>query len=253
MKHIKLYILFFLATVALYSATDNPENIYNKANANYASGDFTGAVKLYEELIERGYNSPELFYNLGNSYYRLRKTAETVYYYEKALKLSPGDEDIIFNLNISNLRVIDKFEQVPTFFLTDISYSVLNSFSSNKWAAFGIASIWLTLVLLVGFMFFQNIALKKSLFALAVFFFVFFLSTLLFSYQRLQIETADDTAVIFEKSAYVKSSPEKSGADLFILHEGSKVQIIDSIGDWVEIRLPNGSKGWLPFNNLRVI
>jgi len=253
MKHTKFYILFFLASIALYSATDNPEDLFNKANANYASGDFTGAVKLYEELIERGYNSPELFYNLGNSYYRLRKTAETVYYFEKALKLNPDDEDIIFNLNIANLRVIDKFEQVTTFFLTDIYYSVLSSFSSDKWASLGIVSIWLTMLMLIGFLFIQNIALKKTLFALAVFFFVFFLSTLLFSYQRLQIETTQDTAIIFEKSAYIKSSPEENGEDLFILHEGSKVQITDSIGDWVEIRLPNGSKGWLPFNNLRVI
>lgn len=254
MNNIKLlYIFFILAAIPLNSASDNPNDTFTKANELYAAGDYTEAVKLYKELAEQGYNSPELFYNIGNSYYRLRKIPETIYYFEKALRLNPDDADIIFNLNVANLRVIDKFEQLPTFFLTDIYYSLINSFNSDKWATLGIVSIWITLTMLILFLFIQNTFLKKSFFALAIFSIVFFFCTILFSYQRLEIETARDTAIIFDKTAYVKSSPEETGADLFILHEGSKVKITDSIGDWVEISLPNGNKGWLPSSSLRVI
>ena len=44
----------------------------------------------------------------------------------------------------------------------------------------------------------------------------------------------------------VKSSPSSSGVDLFVLHEGTKVEIMDKADNWDKIKIADGSVGWMP-------
>ena len=63
----------------------------------------------------------------------------------------------------------------------------------------------------------------------------------------------DKNAIVTSASAYVKSSPDEKGNDLFIIHEGTKVEILDDYLAWKKIRIPNGSIGWLKNNEIEQI
>jgi SH3-like domain-containing protein len=51
----------------------------------------------------------------------------------------------------------------------------------------------------------------------------------------------------------VKSTPAEKGSDLFVIHSGLKVSITDHLNEWVEIRLPNGEKGWVLLSQIEEI
>jgi SH3-like domain-containing protein len=52
-------------------------------------------------------------------------------------------------------------------------------------------------------------------------------------------------AIVMQPTVTVKSSPSEKGTNLFVIHEGLKVKITDKLGDWLEVRLADGNKGWL--------
>jgi tetratricopeptide (TPR) repeat protein len=248
-------VLFFMLTVLVQSNAEefDARSVFEHANQLYINKDYTEAVKEYRKLIDNGYESADIFFNLANSYYRLRKTPEAIYYYEKAKKLNPDDDDINFNLNVANLRVVDKFKSIPKFFLTEWYENTVNMFSSNTWAIWALISVWAAMILLVAFLFVWNLKLKKSLFAGAILMIIVFVFSLFFTFDRMGKENAKNEAIIFSASVYVKSSPDDKSTDLFILHEGTKVKIKDKIGNWLEIMLPNGSVGWMPEKDLKII
>ncbi|HRZ22174.1 MAG TPA: SH3 domain-containing protein, partial [Bacteroidales bacterium] len=60
-------------------------------------------------------------------------------------------------------------------------------------------------------------------------------------------------AIVFDPSLTVRSSPSENSVDLFVVHEGTKVAITDRLGDWYEIRIANGSTGWIQNTSIRSI
>jgi len=254
MKRLVLITLILLSYSMLCfgSETDNI-SVFENANQLYQNKDYSSAIFEYLKIVDAGVESSEVYYNLGNSYYRVRKTAEAIYFYEKALKLNPDDDDIKFNLNIANLRVVDKFETLPKFFITEWYEMALTNFSSTYWGIIAVLSIWVAAVLLSLFLFVWNLVLKKSFFAGAVIALFIFIVSLILTFDSINHENRDDTAVIFSSSVYVKSAPDDSSTDLFILHEGTKVSIQDNVGDWLKIRLPDGTVGWMSKDDLKII
>ena len=252
MKKLVLMIVFIGFSFSLFSQ-DDPKQIYSQANTYYQNKEFTKAIELYDKLIKENKISSEIFFNLGNAHYRLRHVPESVYNFELAKKLNPDDDEIDFNLRIANLRVIDKFEQMPRFFLAEWYSAILDVFSSNRWALISLISFWITFLCLAGFLIIWNMSIKKMLFAGALFVFLFSIATLILSFNRLSAENSSEEAIIFAQTVYAKSSPDKVSTDLFILHEGTKLKITDKVGDWVKIKLANGTVGWMPKSSLRVI
>ena len=51
----------------------------------------------------------------------------------------------------------------------------------------------------------------------------------------------------------VKSSPEPNSIDKLILHEGAKVQIDETLGQWHKVRIADGNTGWLPVSDVTTI
>ena len=58
-------------------------------------------------------------------------------------------------------------------------------------------------------------------------------------------------AIIFAESIEVKSEPSMGGEVAFVLHEGTKVQIIDADDQWFRIALVDGKDGWIPATELK--
>lgn len=242
--------------IIIFSLIGNAQNFQlaiDSANSNYTNGNYELAIEYYNQVIDAGYEAAEVYYNLGNAYFRSNKTTLAILNYERALKLNPDDEDILFNLQLSKQYVIDKIEVLPEFFLTKWYRSLLNIFNSNTWALISMFTFVMGLILLLLYFLVQQITIKKLGFWFGLVFLFFALVTFSFSNKLKQNILAHDEAIIITQAVTVKSSPDNSGTDLFVIHEGLKVSITDEIGEWREIKLTDGSKGWLLKTDLEKI
>jgi tetratricopeptide (TPR) repeat protein len=252
MKRIAVIIGFLVMSLCLAKANEATET-FNKANMLYQNGNFSKSAQYYEKIVNNGYENAEVFYNLGNAYFRMNKIPEAILNYERALRLAPDDDDIITNLNIADLRIVDKIEPVPKFFLVQWYEGIRGLFSSGRWSIIMVVFLWLLLGGLTGFFVIWSPGLKKLFFGVALVSIVIVIFSLIFASQQYSIERAHDYAIVFNQTVYVKSSPDEDGKDLFILHEGTKVKIVDAVGNWRKMKLANGNIGWLPGEAVEVI
>lgn len=247
-----IFLIFSISTV-LYVNAQEADSLLRKANDLYTKGNYQDAANIYETIIKLGYESSELYFNTANSYYKQNVIAHAILNYEKAIRLAPNDEDIRYNLDLSNRLVIDKIEVLPVFFITDWLRSLKNIFTSDNWAILSIVTFIISLIFISLYLYSRNIGLKKLSFWLGFFIIFFSVIAFVFSYQQKQNILSGKTAIIMNPSVTVKSSPDASGTDLFVLHEGTKVWLGDKISDWNEIKLSDGSKGWLKADDLEII
>ncbi|MBI5324204.1 MAG: tetratricopeptide repeat protein [Ignavibacteriae bacterium] len=249
----KIIYLIAIFTLTSYSFANEALETFKKANMFYQNGYFSKAALNYEKIINNGYENGEIYYNLGNTYFRMNKIPNAIINYERALRLSPDDEDVIVNLNVANLRIVDKIEPLPKFFLVQWYEGIRNILSSGNWAVILVISVWIVFICLAVFVFFESPFVKKLLFGTLVLSVVVAVFSFMFSIQQNNTENSRNFAIVFEPTVYVKSSPDEEGKDLFILHEGTKVNIVDAVGKWRKIKLANGNIGWLPGEAVEII
>ena len=229
------------------------ESTLKEAEEAYAKEDYTQAIELYESILKSYGESAMVYYNLGNAYYKVGKVASAILNYERALLLNPGDSDTRFNLQVARQKTVDKIEPIGEFFLTRWIGTVEDVYSADGWAKWGVASFVLFIGCLVLFFFSKWIRLKKIGFFAGICFLLISLVANLFadSQQDKLLHRAD--AIVFASTVTVKSSPDASGTDLFILHEGTKVTIKSTLGEWSEIQLEDGNVGWMPSKEIQQI
>jgi tetratricopeptide (TPR) repeat protein len=236
----------------LVKADDN-QILLDEANKVYNEGSFEQATELYEKVIENGFESAEVYYNLGNSYFKQNKTAASILYYEKAKKLEPNDEDINFNLKIANNRIVDKIETVPELFYIQWWNTLIYALTVDQWGILSTAFFILLLVMALVFLLSRVVWLKKASFWFGLLFLISSLSTYALANQKFNSFKKDHEAIVFTPTVTVKSSPTESSIDLFVIHEGTKVELLDNVGDWYEIAIANGSVGWMKGGDIRKI
>ena len=229
------------------------ESTLKEAEEAYAKEDYTQAIELYESVLKSYGESAMVYYNLGNAYYKAGTVAPAILNYERALLLNPGDSDTRFNLQVARQKTVDKIEPIGEFFLTRWIGTVEDVYSADGWAKWGVASFVLFIGCLVLFFFSKWIRLKKIGFFAGICFLLISLVANLFadSQQDKLLHRAD--AIVFASTVTVKSSPDASGTDLFILHEGTKVTIKSTLGEWSEIQLEDGNVGWMPSKEIQQI
>ena len=229
------------------------ESTLKEAEEAYAKEDYTQAIELYESVLKSYGESAMVYYNLGNAYYKAGKVAPAILNYERALLLNPGDSDTRFNLQVARQKTVDKIEPIGEFFLTRWIGTVEDVYSADGWAKWGVASFLLFIGCLVLFFFSKWIRLKKIGFFAGICFLLISLVANMFadSQQDKLLHRAD--AIVFASTVTVKSSPDASGTDLFILHEGTKVTIKSTLGEWSEIQLEDGNVGWMPSKEIQQI
>ena len=249
-RNILLVVVFF---VTLFSYATENQLIIAKANKAYSDGLFTHAVDLYKQVLNSGNESWELYYNLGNSYYKLNDYTSAILYYEKAKKLNPGNEDINFNLKVTNIKIADKIEPLPEMFYKRWYRNLVELFEVDNWAKITILTFLLALFSALVYVISQRVFLRKIGFWTGILFFILSLISVHFSFQNYKTLQNNTEAIIFAPTVTIKSSPDEKSIDLFVLHEGTKVKILDNIGNWFEIRIANGSVGWLPVSSLENI
>jgi tetratricopeptide (TPR) repeat protein len=222
-----------------------------KGNQHYLDGEYELAAAAYQSIIDSGYASAELYYNLGNAHYKSHNITMALVNYERAHILDPKDPDIQNNLQVAREFVVDRIEVLPEFFLRKAWVGFVKIFDADVWGVLSLLAFFSALALFLVYFFSRRPALRRLSFWLALAFIFVSISTLVFAGQQEKFVTRHNQAIILTPSLTIKSSPdEESGTDLFLLHEGTKVTVADELGEWREVVLSDGNRGWLKESDL---
>ncbi|MDN5348720.1 MAG: hypothetical protein PWQ54_116 [Bacteroidales bacterium] len=248
-----IFVFVTLASNSLQAEELTLEQQYEIAHQQYNEANFDSALVVYRNIYEAGYTSAELLYNIGNTYYKLRQIPSAILFYERALKLAPNDPDIIHNLAIANNRIIDKIEPVPQLFFKNWWETFYKMFSADWWAIISLIFLALFLSLLFIFIISENRSIRKVSFFSGLLILLITIGTFGMASQKYYYTKSINEAIVFTPTITVKSSPSASSVDLFVLHEGTKVSLLDEVDGWKEIKIANGSVGWMPSESLKGI
>lgn len=243
-------VLFFAAFPLI---ADEAPQTFEEGNRLYLQAKYAEAIAQYEKVVERGDESGELYFNLGNAYYKSGKIQKAILNYERAKQLLPGDEDIQFNLQLANLQVTDKIDAVPKLFIYRWFDSLITMFSLTTMGWIVYIFFLLTLAAFAYFLYAPTYLQKRvSMFVGFVFSMALILTMIGFGVQSYK-ESNTEFAIVMSDAANIKSAPDSKGNDLFVLHKGLKLQVLDSVNHWRKIRLADGKVGWIPENDCEII
>jgi tetratricopeptide (TPR) repeat protein len=252
---LKIHIisLIIIMIFSLPAFTQEQEEKFRQGAEYFSAGSFEKALDVWTSLYKTGYRSAELNYNIGNAYFKMNNIPGSILYYERASLLKPADEDIKYNLQIARTLVVDRFEEIPELFFVSWYNFMSLVLSSNTWARISIATFIMCLIFLSLYFYSSKYRLKVLGFWFALLMVVVSLSSLALTLRNKNLVYNSREAIIFSPLVNGKSSPDNSGTDLFLLHEGTKVTVEDEVGGWFEVRLSDGNKGWIPSNSLEII
>lgn len=249
MKRIFL-ISIMLACVSLMQAAITKAD----ADALYEKGNYEEAAAAYESLLKVEGLAAEVYYNLGNCYYKLDKIPFAVLNYERALLLDPGDGDIRANLALARGKTVDKVVPPSEMFFVTWWRDLTNCMSMDSWTIVGFSAFILMLIGILVYRFVPQLLARKIGFYSAMFLFALVIIANFAAFSQHRDLTHRNTAVILAPSVVVKSSPSDRSTDLFLIHEGSKVEILDnSMKEWMEVKFEEGKQGWIPVHVAEII
>lgn len=223
---------------------------FEQANVAYNMGNYDSARIIYEKVLSTDVESVPLYFNLGNTYYKMHEYPMAIYYYERALKLDPSNEEVQNNLAIANHAIVDKIEPVPQSFVVRGWNNARASFSADQWAWCSIIFFALLLVSLFLFLRSHKVGVRKLGFFAGIIFLLTFALSVIFAAQLKHASEKQDQAIVMAPTVTVKSSPNEASVDLFVLHEGTKVTVLESSNGWSKVRIANGSVGWLEVDKM---
>ena len=238
-------ILIILALSSSIKGINN-DSLFLQANTLFQEGKYEEAQDVYLEILNAGYYSTEVYFNLGNAYFRSNKPGKARLFYEKALLLSPRDQAVKTNLAFTETLLQDKFEEIPVFFLRQWIIDLRKSLHPDPWSILALILFTLAFVFLVIFLFSKSINLRKYGFYSGITLFFLSIICLIFAYSSSRYLKNSGTAILTAPSVIVRSAPGNTAKELFIIHEGAKVWLENSLGEWQEIKLSDGRIGWLP-------
>lgn len=241
-SRVQAVILLFVMSLCASTASAMSKG---EADSAYIKGNYQQAIAGYNEILKSGV-SAEVYYNLGNAYFRTDNIAQAVLAYERARLLSPGDKDIQMNLDFVRSKTIDKVNAKSEMFFVVFYNYVVNMLSVDGWAVLSVMSVVAMLLLLLVYLFGSSLLLRKIGFYGAAVGMLLFAFGMLFAFQQKRSIDNCDVAVVVSPVANVKKTPADSGSDAFVIHEGTRVHIIDpTMKGWWGIALDDGREGWL--------
>jgi tetratricopeptide (TPR) repeat protein len=246
MKHL-VYILVFITSFGF------AQSGFEKGNVLYQKGQYEQAIQAYESVLDSRQQSAELYFNLGNCYYKLNKVAPSIYNYEKALVLAPEDADITNNLKFSQKLTIDEVKDIPKVGFSKLLRDFTGMYHFNTWAWISVVFGFLFLGFFIGY-YFSPTTLYKRIFFIGMFvWIVLLLVSLGAAIFEKNYFINERPAIVFAEVTEVKSEPQKGSPATFILHEGTKVFVEETLGKWKKIQLTDGTEGWIENEAIREV
>ena len=244
-----LFILILFLTVFGYA--QNQQELFQKANTAYQNGQYQEAIDAYTQIAASGVTDADLYYNLANAYYKLNRIAPSIYYYEKALLVNPNHHDAKHNLMYAQRMTVDTFDKLPKSIFQRINESFIYPLHTNTWAIISVVLAFLFALFALLYYFSGQTTQKRFFFVLSTITLFFFLLSLSFTIKRKYYSEHNQPAIVYEAKVSVKSEPTPTADEAFELHEGTKVQIMESLDSWYKIQLPDGNIGWLQQNTVK--
>lgn len=211
----------------------------------YSNSNFEEAIQLYEQVLANGWEAFEVYYNLGNAYYKTDQIAPAILNYERAARINPTDEDLQHNLNMARNRTVDRIEMLSVPQFVNGYKAFVNNLSSDSWGTISIFSFFLALAAILIFLLIPTKWIKQLTLGLLLLFIGLSTVSFLFGWQQKQWLNANNEGIIFQASIEVQSTPDENGQELFVLHQGTKVRIVENFKDFVRIRIGDGKTGWI--------
>lgn len=251
MKFYRLFLCALLWLSPALPARSQANGLFEKATEAYNAGDFQQAVTLYEKILSGNQHSAALYFNLGNAHYKLGEIAPSIYYYEKALLLSPNDAEIQSNLGFARNMTLDAIQPLPQTDLKRFYDKLVFFFKQDTWAYLGVV---FAVLFVIGYLLFlglrypnqKRVALIGGGAAL-----LFSLGSTTMAYLQYLAYQADQPAIVFDEEVAARSEPNARAKEAFLLHEGTKVQLLDTLDNWQKVELADGQTGWLPLKSLK--
>ncbi len=243
-------ILVYLACTLGYSQN---QELFNKATSYYNEGEYTKAADSYLQILENGEHSAALYFNLGNTYYKLNDIAPSIYYYEKALLLKPNDQDIKNNLAYAQNMTLDAIEPLPQTSLSRFYNKLTHYLSFDQWAYVAIVLMMLFVGCYIAFYYFKFATQKRIAFISSIIFLLGSLMAVFLAYFQFQKFNSDQPAIVFAEEVSIKSEPNNRSQTVFNLHAGTKVNILEHLNDWTRIGISDGSSGWIPAEEIKIL
>ncbi|MBO7300081.1 MAG: competence protein [Tidjanibacter sp.] len=256
MKKIFVMIFVSLVTLGAFASERVPadvQELWERGGRLYSAGDYNGAVAAYDSIVNAGWESAPLYYNLGCAHFKAGKGGKAILNYYRAQRLAPSDDDVAYNLAYAQSFVKDKIEAVPEFAVSRWMGNIKHLMGVDGWAV--VSLVMLGIVLIAGgfYLLAQRRKIRKAGFVVGVVAALMFIFSLGFGGSAKSALVSDSEAVVLSTAAVVKASPERTGKDLFILHEGTKVEVLDAFGEWSEIRIADGNEGWIRTTSIEII
>ena len=248
-----LFLLFASVVICSAKVSADTDSLWIKANDAYSMSEFNKAMELYRKIESQGLESWKLYYNMGNACFKTGNIGEAILYYEKALKLNPAENDIVNNLELARLQTVDKITPVPEFVMSTFIRKLQNLLSSDTWTWFSIVMLAVVFALLLCYRFATQGRAKKLSFAFSIVAALMFILSLVFAINLRNRALSYDYGIITQPVCNVKSAPNNGGGNLFVLHEGTKVEIIAQVGGWCKIEIADGSQGWAEQRDYTII
>jgi tetratricopeptide (TPR) repeat protein len=247
MKRVLTICMFFIAT--LVGAQD--ATLFNQGNENYKAELYNQAIQNWKKILDNGNHSAALYFNIANAHYKLNEVGPSIYYYEKALQLAPNDAEIKTNLSFAENAKIDAIEPLPKTVFSKWYDAIATVLTFDGWAILAIVFSSFFVVFFLAYFFAPQEQKKRFFFTTAMLSVFLFIGAFTMAYLTYQDVRKDTPAIIFAEEIDVKTAPKLNSDTTFVLHEGTKVQILDTNGDWLLIRIINGKDGWIPASDVK--
>ncbi len=219
----------------------------------YSNEDYPQTIDIYEQILSNEWDAFEVYFNLGNAYFKDDHIGHAILNYERAGRINPSDADLQHNLAMAQARTVDKIEILPVPEFVSGVKSFINSTSADRWGMLSIAAFFLMLLSVILFLFSYQRWIKQVLLGTGILSAMLMLVFLFFGWQQTRWLNSSKEAIIFQPSITVSSTPNSSGEELFVLHEGTKVRVLEHFQDWIRIRIGDGNSGWIPLESAEEI
>ncbi|MEM5566514.1 tetratricopeptide repeat protein [Psychroserpens sp. AS72] len=245
-----LYILIFLLGTLSFAQN---KKVFEQANTLYNDGNYTEALTKYTSILDQGHHSAELYYNIANAHYKLNHVAPSIYYYEKALLLKPNDKEILNNLAYAKNMTIDAIEIVPEVGFSRVIKKATNIMVFDNWAKLSVVLVVLFVLLFLMYYFSQSTSKKRLAFITSVSALILAFIALAFAFNSYDLDQKNQIAIVFAQESQIKNEPNLRSEEAFKLHEGTKVQVIDTVANWKKIKLSDGKTGWVITDDIKLV
>ena len=247
--------VFIILMLACFSVCINAQNdtVFNEGNTLYNQGKYAEAIKKYEALLDKNEHAVALYFNLANAHYKLNNIAPSVYYFEKAKLLSTDDKDIENNLVFAQNMTVDAIDTFPEVGFSRIFKHIVNTFSSDSWAKLAISGILVFVLFFLLYHFTSATSQKRVAFVISVLGFLVAVFSLVIAFQKNNLEIKNNPAIVFAQESRVKADPNNISEEVFRLHEGTKVQVLESYENWCKIEIADKTTGWIPSEDVKLL